>query len=161
MIKSPFETRSDSFYFVDDVLIMHNKADYAYNGGLQNNTSARPWVNSFYCCYSWQLFLFKQKKRKINWVYNSNSSSFYLVSLNFKDLKHFQSHSTFLIRINYCSDICCSHLITITKDFFILFFFLSLFSLITWNSECVGSRERGDYFILFFSDDSRVLILKY
>lgn len=42
MIKSPFETRSDSFYFVDDVLIMHNKADYAYNGGLQNNTSARP-----------------------------------------------------------------------------------------------------------------------
>ncbi|KAF2361848.1 GMP phosphodiesterase delta subunit [Trinorchestia longiramus] len=35
MIEHPFETRSDSFYFVDDVLIMHNKADYAYNGGLQ------------------------------------------------------------------------------------------------------------------------------
>lgn len=35
MIKYPFETRSDSFYFVDDHLIMHNKADYAYNGGLQ------------------------------------------------------------------------------------------------------------------------------
>ena len=35
MIKYPFETRSDSFYFVDDKLIMHNKADYAYNGGLQ------------------------------------------------------------------------------------------------------------------------------
>ncbi|KAK4877766.1 hypothetical protein RN001_010272 [Aquatica leii] len=34
MIASPFETRSDSFYFVDDCLIMHNKADYAYNGGL-------------------------------------------------------------------------------------------------------------------------------
>nr|CAG4642788.1 EOG090X0D9B [Evadne anonyx] len=33
MIKHPFETRSDSFYFVDDRLIMHNKADYAYNGG--------------------------------------------------------------------------------------------------------------------------------
>lgn len=33
MIASPFETRSDSFYFVDDHLIMHNKADYAYNGG--------------------------------------------------------------------------------------------------------------------------------
>ncbi|XP_017781951.1 PREDICTED: protein unc-119 homolog [Nicrophorus vespilloides] len=33
MIASPFETRSDSFYFVDDCLIMHNKADYAYNGG--------------------------------------------------------------------------------------------------------------------------------
>jgi len=35
MINCPFETRSDSFYFVDDCLIMHNKADYAYNGGLQ------------------------------------------------------------------------------------------------------------------------------
>ncbi|KAJ3652088.1 hypothetical protein Zmor_018084 [Zophobas morio] len=34
MIASPFETRSDSFYFVDDSLIMHNKADYAYNGGM-------------------------------------------------------------------------------------------------------------------------------
>lgn len=34
MINNPFETRSDSFYFVDDKLIMHNKADYAYNGGL-------------------------------------------------------------------------------------------------------------------------------
>ncbi|VEN45504.1 unnamed protein product [Callosobruchus maculatus] len=33
MIACPFETRSDSFYFVDDCLIMHNKADYAYNGG--------------------------------------------------------------------------------------------------------------------------------
>ncbi|XP_019869152.2 protein unc-119 homolog [Aethina tumida] len=35
MISNPFETRSDSFYFVDDCLIMHNKADYAYNGGVQ------------------------------------------------------------------------------------------------------------------------------
>lgn len=35
MISHPFETRSDSFYFVDDRLIMHNKADYAYDGGLQ------------------------------------------------------------------------------------------------------------------------------
>ncbi|CAH0548554.1 unnamed protein product [Brassicogethes aeneus] len=35
MITNPFETRSDSFYFVDDCLIMHNKADYAYNGGVQ------------------------------------------------------------------------------------------------------------------------------
>lgn len=32
MIKNPYETRSDSFYFVDDVLVMHNKADYAYDG---------------------------------------------------------------------------------------------------------------------------------
>jgi hypothetical protein len=30
MIANPYETRSDSFYFVDDKLIMHNKADYAY-----------------------------------------------------------------------------------------------------------------------------------
>jgi len=34
MIACPYETRSDSFYFVDDQLVMHNKADYAYNGGL-------------------------------------------------------------------------------------------------------------------------------
>ncbi|CAJ0579000.1 unnamed protein product, partial [Mesorhabditis spiculigera] len=32
MVDSPYETRSDSFYFVDDVLVMHNKADYAYDG---------------------------------------------------------------------------------------------------------------------------------
>ena len=32
MIENPFETKSDSFYFVEDKLIMHNKADYAYNG---------------------------------------------------------------------------------------------------------------------------------
>lgn len=32
MIDHPFETRSDSFYFVDGKLIMHNKADYAYDG---------------------------------------------------------------------------------------------------------------------------------
>ena len=30
MIDAPFETRSDSFYFVEDRLIMHNKAEYAY-----------------------------------------------------------------------------------------------------------------------------------
>lgn len=34
MIDSPFDTKSDSFYFVDNKLIMHNKADYAYNGGI-------------------------------------------------------------------------------------------------------------------------------
>ncbi|TRY65603.1 hypothetical protein DNTS_015208 [Danionella cerebrum] len=33
MIDHPYDTRSDSFYFVDNKLIMHNKADYAYNGG--------------------------------------------------------------------------------------------------------------------------------
>ncbi|PAA85688.1 hypothetical protein BOX15_Mlig026355g1 [Macrostomum lignano] len=32
MIDNPFETKSDSFYFVNDRLVMHNKADYGYNG---------------------------------------------------------------------------------------------------------------------------------
>lgn len=32
MIANPFETRSDSFYFVDNKLVMHNKADYSYEG---------------------------------------------------------------------------------------------------------------------------------
>jgi hypothetical protein len=32
MVEKPFETRSDSFYFVNKKLIMHNKADYSYNG---------------------------------------------------------------------------------------------------------------------------------
>lgn len=30
MIANPYETQSDSFYFVDDKLIMHNKASYKY-----------------------------------------------------------------------------------------------------------------------------------
>jgi hypothetical protein len=30
MIDSPWETKSDSFYFVDGNLIMHNKAEYNY-----------------------------------------------------------------------------------------------------------------------------------
>jgi hypothetical protein len=30
MIENPYETKSDSFYFVGDDLIMHNKAEYAY-----------------------------------------------------------------------------------------------------------------------------------
>jgi hypothetical protein len=30
MIDSPFETRSDSFYFVGNKMVMHNKAEYAY-----------------------------------------------------------------------------------------------------------------------------------
>ncbi|KAG7229750.1 hypothetical protein INR49_012546 [Caranx melampygus] len=33
MVERPYETRSDSFYFVENRLVMHNKADYAYNGG--------------------------------------------------------------------------------------------------------------------------------
>ncbi len=35
MISCPYDTKSDSFYFVEDKLIMHNKADFAYNGGVQ------------------------------------------------------------------------------------------------------------------------------
>jgi len=31
MIRCPYETRSDSFYFVDNKLMMHNKAEYAYD----------------------------------------------------------------------------------------------------------------------------------
>ncbi|KAK2725644.1 protein unc-119 homolog B-A-like isoform X1 [Artemia franciscana] len=38
MIKHPYETRSDSFYFADDKLIMHNKADYAFDAGISDNT---------------------------------------------------------------------------------------------------------------------------
>lgn len=30
MIDNPYETKSDSFYFVNDRLIMHNKASYKY-----------------------------------------------------------------------------------------------------------------------------------
>ncbi|XP_056467694.1 protein unc-119 homolog A-like isoform X2 [Gadus chalcogrammus] len=33
MILHPYETQSDSFYFVDNQLVMHNKADYSYSGG--------------------------------------------------------------------------------------------------------------------------------
>eukprot|EP00758_Cryptobia_borreli_P004853 Tbor_TRINITY_DN4615_c0_g3::TRINITY_DN4615_c0_g3_i1::g.14915::m.14915 len=31
IIANPYETRSDSFYFVNNQLVMHNKAEYAYN----------------------------------------------------------------------------------------------------------------------------------
>ena len=31
MINAPWETKSDSFYFVDNKLIMHNKAEYNYS----------------------------------------------------------------------------------------------------------------------------------
>ena len=30
LIDCPYQTKSDSFYFVEDQLVMHNKADYAY-----------------------------------------------------------------------------------------------------------------------------------
>ena len=30
MIENPYETKSDSFYFVDDKLVMHHKSEYVY-----------------------------------------------------------------------------------------------------------------------------------
>ncbi|XP_056309681.1 protein unc-119 homolog B-A [Danio aesculapii] len=37
MISHPFETRSDSFYFANNTLIMHHKAEYSFSQGLQIN----------------------------------------------------------------------------------------------------------------------------
>jgi len=34
MITHPFGTKSDSFYFVGDKLIMHNKAEYDFSVGM-------------------------------------------------------------------------------------------------------------------------------
>lgn len=31
IVQNPWETKSDSFYFVNNQLVMHNKAEYAYN----------------------------------------------------------------------------------------------------------------------------------
>ena len=31
MIANPYMTKSDSFYFVENELVMHHKAEYAYN----------------------------------------------------------------------------------------------------------------------------------
>ncbi|KAM5273470.1 protein unc-119 homolog A [Ctenodactylus gundi] len=42
MIRHPYETQSDSFYFVDDRLVMHNKADYSYSGSPQDALVAAP-----------------------------------------------------------------------------------------------------------------------
>ena len=30
MVAAPYETKSDSFYFVGGKMVMHNKAEYAY-----------------------------------------------------------------------------------------------------------------------------------
>ncbi|CAB1120738.1 unnamed protein product [Ectocarpus sp. CCAP 1310/34] len=49
MIANPFETKSDSFYFVDDELIMHNKASYKY---VPEDTAQakKSYEVSFSCC---------------------------------------------------------------------------------------------------------------
>ena len=36
MINNPWETQSDSFYFVNDEMVMHNKAKYAYTSPADN-----------------------------------------------------------------------------------------------------------------------------
>jgi hypothetical protein len=33
MILNSWETKKDTFYFVDDVLILHERAEYDFNGG--------------------------------------------------------------------------------------------------------------------------------
>lgn len=43
MLASPYETKSDSFYFVDDVLIMHNMAEYRYT---ENSIEAQGKANA-------------------------------------------------------------------------------------------------------------------
>ncbi|XP_041813296.1 protein unc-119 homolog B-A isoform X2 [Chelmon rostratus] len=39
MIANPFETRSDSFYFVNNKLIMHHKAEYSFTPQRETDTS--------------------------------------------------------------------------------------------------------------------------
>ena len=48
MIENPFETKSDSFYFVNDRLIMHNKASYKVSSGRSRYSSSGIIV---YCCW--------------------------------------------------------------------------------------------------------------
>ena len=43
MLANPYETKSDSFYFVDNKLIMHNKAEYRYT---ENSIEAQGKANS-------------------------------------------------------------------------------------------------------------------
>jgi len=40
IVQNPFETRSDSFYFVNNQLVMHNKAEYAYNAAAAGGAAA-------------------------------------------------------------------------------------------------------------------------
>ncbi|XP_038593060.1 protein unc-119 homolog B-A [Micropterus salmoides] len=41
MIANPFETRSDSFYFVNNKLIIHHKAEYSFSPQRQSDTSRK------------------------------------------------------------------------------------------------------------------------
>ncbi len=38
LISFPYETKSDSYYFINGLLIMHHKAEYAYNATNNNAT---------------------------------------------------------------------------------------------------------------------------
>nr|XP_057905322.1 protein unc-119 homolog B [Doryrhamphus excisus] len=41
MIANPFETRSDSFYFVNNKLVMHHKAEYSFTADTQTDVSCQ------------------------------------------------------------------------------------------------------------------------
>ena len=57
MILNPFETKSDSFYFVNGKLIMHNKASYKYfrenaaqAKSYEDKFGAKVWTANSRCC---------------------------------------------------------------------------------------------------------------
>lgn len=89
MIEHPFETRSDSFYFVDDRLIMHNKADYSYDGGIWewNIECATHWLDLSVCDHSLLLLAQDQEmKRKgsyCNWFEGPTKTIYKNSILNF------------------------------------------------------------------------------
>jgi protein unc-119 len=47
MLNNPFETQSDSFYFVDNCLVMHNKASYQYLREDSGAQSKKSYENKF------------------------------------------------------------------------------------------------------------------
>lgn len=55
MIENPFETKSDSFYFVNDRLIMHNKASYKVSNSRSNSRSSG--IIVYYWLYIVYLYL--------------------------------------------------------------------------------------------------------
>lgn len=56
MVAHPYETTSDSFYFVDNKLIMHNKAYYRYVSDDTTTTSSRGSCCALESCFVWALF---------------------------------------------------------------------------------------------------------
>jgi hypothetical protein len=45
MVAHPYETMSDSFYFVDGTLVMHNKAYYSYYVDETTITGTSAWCH--------------------------------------------------------------------------------------------------------------------